>query len=136
VTNSNEKDEVERRRPGDFAILEKHIWSIFGPVTVALLIWVGYSVAQNRQDLAVMATQMSAMQTQMAYVQTQLTSATTDRYRSADAARDLAAIIKTLEMLTNEVKEIGKEQASRGPRILRLEQEVERCARYLPKEKK
>ena len=100
---------------------EQHSQSVLAAIIVALLVWVGYSVSKNTTAIAVMGHQFNAMQSQMNFMQTQLTAANTNNYTSTDALRDFGRVNKQLDELKVDVKEIGKEQQKRGPRIKRLE---------------
>jgi len=100
---------------------EQHSQSILSAVIVALLVWVGYSVSQNSKDIAVVGNQFNAMQNQISFMQNQLTAATSDKYTGTNAAKDFLIITKQLDEVKADVKEIGREQQIRGPRIKRLE---------------
>ncbi len=87
-------DENDNPRPA--SLLEQHIGTILQLVVVGLLAWSLQTTMSLSNDVAVLKSQVSLLSTT-------LNQGTSDRYRSADAARDFGRVETDLRRMDERI---------------------------------
>ncbi len=81
------------------SILERHIQTVLAAVIVALLSWGGFTLTEVSLQTAVLAERVATLSVKVAALEQKVDKGTEDRYRAADARRDLALRDQRLQTL-------------------------------------
>ena len=103
---------------------ERHGQSVLAGVALLILGWVGFTVNENSKNIPVLSTQVMGLERQVRELNSALATDSRDRYYARDAARDFASVYKELDRIRDDSDKFMKEQASRGPRIKALEDQI------------
>ena len=104
--------------------MERHGQSIIAAIMLALLVWVGKTVSTQTVDYAVLLSKVSSIEARFDRMEAQLSSSMGDRYKSTDARADFAERDIRIKANSEAIQKFGAEQASRGPRIRQLEEQI------------
>ena len=84
------------------ALLDKHLGNVIQALMVAAMIWVATTLQKTQIELAGLTVQVGIMVTDVAALQ----SRTTDRYTSAEAARDFARYGLRIDKLVDRLRAV------------------------------